>query len=164
MIGFAYIKREAPQDNEPNDILKWVVAKTKCASPLTGWPMPLVQKACENQVKALQGADAQHFYPLTIFDFLPTIWQLIVPLIFALGLERGILLLAAPAMGEVQPKPAGREPQAGCCVVPCVVARHAPISIRAAMGPEGLTRLRCITDDAGVHADAPRGDSHTWGR
>ena len=99
--GFAYVKQELKPYWDDNERLEWIVGETKSDdNPIAGWPMGLVKEAAANVGKVSDGADVNRFYPLTIFDLKPVFVNFIIPLIFALGLEKGLMLLGMPGVGK----------------------------------------------------------------
>ncbi len=102
--GFEYIQKNCPAGYEANDVLQFVVAGIHVpGTPIHGWPMSVVEKACNNLVKKADGADAQFFSPFVAsnkFDFKGLFALVLFPLVVALGRARGLLVLGRPGVGK----------------------------------------------------------------
>ncbi len=52
--GFRFIKENCPGGYEPNDILEFCVSSVHTDTPVTGWPMSIVERACPALSPALR--------------------------------------------------------------------------------------------------------------
>lgn len=75
-----------------------MVKHTKLDSPLKGWPMSFVQRACDNVTKNNQGKDVKREFPLCCTDLKPVIWQMILPLTIAVATTNGLMIIGEPGV------------------------------------------------------------------
>jgi len=69
----------------------------------SGWLMSVVEKACNNLQKKLEGADAEYFFPLVVtnpMDFKPVLINKVRSLVLAFGMLSGLFIVGVPAVGE----------------------------------------------------------------
>ena len=100
--GVFFINTQCPEDNDENQQWVWIQENIKgeSGSPIAGWPEAKVQKAADNKCKgAMAGAKVERWFPLLIFDLHP-IWMILLPVLFPLMAEYGVLLLGLPGIGK----------------------------------------------------------------
>ena len=72
--------------------------ETDSGTPIAGWPENKVQLLANNKTKASQAsASVQTFFPLNAMDLHP-FWLVLLPMIFPLLAEYGLLFLGLPEM------------------------------------------------------------------
>ena len=101
--GVRHVNSEAPTDNDENQQWLWIQEQIKddSGTPLAGWPECKVQRMAENQAKASNAnATIERFFPMCVMDLHP-IWHFILlPLMFPLLPQYGMLLLGLPYVGK----------------------------------------------------------------
>ncbi len=101
--GIAFINKHCPPGTTPNDVLAWALENIHNESPVRGWPLHIVERACGNVLKANLDTDSQYFFPLVATntaDFKGVLVLVILPLILAVGRSIGPLLLGRPGGGK----------------------------------------------------------------
>ena len=101
--GIAFINKWAPEDNDMNQQWLFIEKNIKpgSGSPIAGWPVNKVQNAVNNRTKAVaSAATVNRSFPLCIFDLHPFWAEVLLPLLFPLLTEYGLLLLGVPGVGK----------------------------------------------------------------
>ena len=102
--GIAFINKNCPPGYEPNEVLAWALEHVHNDSPIKGWPLHIVEKACGNVLKVSNSdTDSQFFSPLVatnVADFKRVLVSVVLPLILAVGRSSGLLLLGRPGVGK----------------------------------------------------------------
>ena len=65
--GIAYINKNAPVANSNNEQFLWSLLNVRDKeSPIFGWPLHIVSRACSNRSLGNSQAEAEHFFPLLV--------------------------------------------------------------------------------------------------
>ena len=100
--GIAYINKNCPPGNSENEQLLWILTHIKAddGNPIAGWPEKTVAKAAANKASANGAADPERFFPLTVYDLKPVWSDFLLPLLYPLLVEFGIMFLGWPGVGK----------------------------------------------------------------
>ena len=101
--GVDFVNKEAPTDNDENQQWLWIQEQIMedSGSVLAGWPESKVQRIAENKSKA-SGANAtlERFFPMNVMDLHPVWVDVLLPLLFPLLAQYGMLILGLPHVGK----------------------------------------------------------------
>ena len=100
--GVLYINSHAPDCDAQNEQTLWILINIKVDSgtPIAGWPEHKVRQMCQNKSKGMGGAMSMTEFPLNTYSLKPFLHTLLLPLIYPLMLQYGILLLGCPGVGK----------------------------------------------------------------
>ena len=101
--GIHFINTQAPDDNDKNQ--QWLFVekniKQSSGSPIAGWPASKVQIAVSNKAKgSVAAAAVNDWFPLCIFDLNPVWTDVLLPMVFPMLKEYGILFFGLPGVGK----------------------------------------------------------------
>ena len=100
--GIEFINKSCPAGNSQNEQLLWILTHIKAddGNPISGWPERTVCKAAANKAMANSAADPETFFPLNVYDLKPVWNEVLLPRLFPLFTEFGLLALGWPGVGK----------------------------------------------------------------
>lgn len=100
--GILFINSHAPECDAQNEQTLWILINIKAESgtPIAGWPEVKVRHMCQNKSKGLGGATSMTEFPLNTYSLKPFLHSVLLPFIYPLLLNYGILLLGSPGVGK----------------------------------------------------------------
>ncbi|CAE7232195.1 unnamed protein product [Symbiodinium natans] len=99
--GIAYINKNAPVANSNNEQFLWSLLNERDKeSPILGWPLHIVSRACSNRSLGNSQAEAEHFFPLLVPDLNPTIMDRVLPLVVPTMPTHGLMILGRAGIGK----------------------------------------------------------------
>lgn len=100
--GIEYVNKHCPMGNSNNEQLLWILTQIKAndGNPIAGWPEKTVAKAAANKSTANSSADPETFFPLNVYDLKPLWAEGLLPRLFPLFTEFGLLALGWPGVGK----------------------------------------------------------------
>ena len=123
-LCITFINERAPLANGHNEQFLWGLQSVRDnETPIFGWPMHVVSRACQNRSVGNSQAEPEHFFPLLLHDINETIVQKILPLVVPSMTTHGLVLLGQAGTGKT---PLG-------IILGLALARH----YVNARGPEG---------------------------
>eukprot|EP00438_Fugacium_kawagutii_P018364 Skav210909 [mRNA] locus=scaffold15:130393:132312:+ [translate_table: standard] len=98
--GVDFINAHAPECDARNEQTLWILINTKADSgtPIAGWPEGKARFMAQNKSKGLSGALSMTEFPLTTMSLKPFLRETLLPLIYPLLLNYGIMLLGSPGV------------------------------------------------------------------
>ncbi|CAK0826978.1 unnamed protein product [Prorocentrum cordatum] len=101
--GIDFINKHAPAVNDMNQ--QWLFIekniKPSSGSKIAGWPWAKVANAVHNRAKAATGcAKVERSFPLCVFDLHPLWPEVLLPCIFPLLSQFGLLFFGLPGIGK----------------------------------------------------------------
>lgn len=102
LAGVQFINQFCPEDNDQNQQWIWIQdqIETDSGTAIAGWPENKVQTLANNKSKAANAAAAlETFFALNTMDLHP-FWAVLLPMIFPLLAEYGLLFLGMPEIGK----------------------------------------------------------------
>ena len=100
--GVEYVNMWCPEENDQNQQWLWIQDQIEMdsGSPIAGWPEAKVQVLASNKTKAANAAALVYRrFPLNVYDLHP-VWLVLLPMIFPLLPEYGLLFLGVPDVGK----------------------------------------------------------------
>ena len=100
--GILFINAHAPECDAQNEQTLWVLINIKSDSgaPIAGWPEAKVRQMCQNKSKGLGGAMSMTEFPLHTYSLKPFLHSVLLPFIYPLLMNYGVLLLGCPGVGK----------------------------------------------------------------
>ena len=100
--GVAFINSHAPECDARNEQTLWILIniKTDSGTPIAGWPEAKVRNMAQNKSKGLAGAISMTAFPLTTFSLKPFLSDFLLPYLYPLLLNFGVMLLGCPGVGK----------------------------------------------------------------
>ena len=100
--GVAFINSHAPECDARNVQTLWILIniKTDSGTPIAGWPEAKVRNMAQNKSKGLAGAISMTAFPLTTFSLKPFLSDFLLPYLYPLLLNFGVMLLGCPGVGK----------------------------------------------------------------
>jgi hypothetical protein len=100
--GIYHINAHAPECDALNEQNFWILVNIKpdSGSPIAGWPESKVRQMCQNKSKGLGGAVSMTDFPLTTFSLKPFLHNVLLPHLYPLLTNFGVLLLGCPGVGK----------------------------------------------------------------
>ena len=92
----------ATLSNGKNEQFLWSLRKVRDPeSPIYGWPLYIVHRACQNPSTGnSQAAEPEYFFPLLVSDINPTLDHYVLPLIVPTMTTNGLMLLGSADIGH----------------------------------------------------------------
>ena len=100
--GVLFINAHAPECDAQNEQTLWILINIKSDSgtPIASWPEPKVRLMCQNKSRGQAGAVSMTEFPLTTYSLKPFLHSALLPLLYPLMLNFGVLLLGCPGVGK----------------------------------------------------------------
>ena len=100
--GVAFINQRAPDCDAENQQYVWILTHIKpdSCSPIAGWPESKVRIMAQNKARGQAGAAAARFFPFTTRSLKPFMADFLLPILYPLLLNYGILTLGWPGVGK----------------------------------------------------------------
>lgn len=100
--GVGFINAYAPECDARNEQTLWILVNIKAESgtPIAGWPESKVRHMAQNKSKGLAGAISMTQFPLTTFSLKPFLFEFLLPNLYPLLLNFGVMLLGSPGVGK----------------------------------------------------------------
>lgn len=100
--GVLFINARAPECDAQNEQTLWILINIKADSgtPIASWPEPKVRLMCQNKSRGQAGAVSMTEFPLTTYSLKPFLNSVLLPFLYPLMLNFGILLLGCPGVGK----------------------------------------------------------------
>ena len=100
--GVDFINTYAPECDARNEQTLWILIsiKTDSGTPIAGWPEAKVRHMAQNKSKGLSGSVSMTQFPLTTFSLKPFLCDFLLPHLYPLLLNFGLMLLGCPGVGK----------------------------------------------------------------
>ena len=100
--GVAFINQRAPDCDAENQQYVWILTHIKpdSGSHVAGWPESKVRIMAQNKARGQAGATAARFFPFTTRSLKPFMADFLLPILYPLLLNYGILTLGWPGVGK----------------------------------------------------------------
>lgn len=100
--GVVFINAHAPECDAQNEQTLWILINIKADSgtPIASWPEPKVRLMCQNKSRGQAGAVSMTEFPLTTYSLKPFLNSVLLPFLYPLMLNFGMLLLGCPGVGK----------------------------------------------------------------
>ena len=100
--GVLFSNAHAPECDAQNEQTLWILINIKSDSgtPIASWPEPKVRLMCQNKSRGQAGAVSMTEFPLTTCSLKPSLHSVLLPLLYPLMLNFGVLLLGCPGVGK----------------------------------------------------------------
>ena len=100
--GIYHINAFAPECDALNEQTLWILLNIKpdSSTPIAGWPEAKVRQMCQNKSKGLGGAVSMTEFPLTTYSLKPFLHTILLPYLYPLLINFGLLLLGCPGVGK----------------------------------------------------------------
>ena len=99
--GIEHINNHAPLANAKNEQFLWSLLNIRDKdSPICGWPLHIVGKACGNRATGNSQSEPEYFFPLLLRDLNSEFQRTVVPMILPTLLSFGLIILGKPGTGK----------------------------------------------------------------
>ena len=102
LAGVAFINQKAPECDAENQQYVWILTQIRAdsGSPIAGWPETKVRIMAQNKARGQAGATSAKFFPFSTRSLKPFLADFLIPILYPLLLNFGVLTLGWPGVGK----------------------------------------------------------------